>query len=202
MQTSTKLALYSQYDTYEQWQAAYFSRDTHPSRTELERIHSDIKNELSRQAKLGYTVSRADAYAWRRNAALHEAGPDYLQLIRPHAFESEPYKSLCSSAVPPAPAVYDYRQVLESDRWPLTKRWIATELARNRDSDQFKCLAHILSRAKCVASCRGRWLTGYTAVEIDKLEQAKLKHRDQIRRARAKRLRDGLPIAVQARVVL
>ena len=118
----------------------------------LARIESDIKNERDRKREDGYVVTPTDAYHWRRNLLLAEAGADYLVYINAPVYESEPYKSIvCRAAVVAIPAVVDslsVEQIAAHEQFPRLRTWLAKQLA-TKQIDQVMC-------AKCKAADRGK----------------------------------------------
>ena len=142
----------------------------------------------------GFTVSKPDAYQWCRNHTLAEAGPKWLKCIQPFTYESEPYRTLTSPLPVPArsapePTLLDHTAArLQSTRWPLTSRWLADQLDNRQVAPHaLKCAEHVVSaHGTCnTVQCNGRWVKGYTAEQLDRLEHARKHNADRARSARA-----------------
>ena len=156
MESASKRQLYAEMTDYEKYQAFYANRKSNEAtEKDVERINSDIRNEVERRKKQGYLVTPCDAYHWKRTTTLIEAGPHYLSHVKAYEYHSEPYKTLVQSktrttvpAVEATPASLTIEQILNSSTYPTVRDWLSRQLA-TKPPGQVMC-------ASCKAKDAGR----------------------------------------------
>ena len=108
-QLRLKCDVYARYPHYSLFEAAYNAQHDD---TLLQRINSDIRNEIATQLKDGYAVTRQDAYHWKRNMLLVEAGPQFLHHVSAPIYECLPYNKICPAIAPPPKEAYAWKRNL------------------------------------------------------------------------------------------
>ena len=202
MESASKRQLYAEITDYEKYQAFYANRKSNEAtEKDVERINSDIRNEVERRKKQGYLVTPCDAYHWKRTTTLIEAGPHYLSHVKAYEYRSEPYKTYTMQRIPcttAAEAITEpaltIDQIMQSSTYIAVKQWLVRQLvsklpnqvmcASCKASDTGRC--HRLPRNEC--NCRGaqcRCLSWEAPVSISLLERCEhslTRHRHKRRR--------------------
>ena len=203
MDTATKCQLYATLSDYDKYQAAYSNRKYTAQEKHLDRINSDIGNEVERRKKQGYIVTPRDAYHWKRNMILIESGPHHLGHVLPYSYDSQPYKTqlLQSPAQPTAsvvaisPPSLSFDQIIQQDsRYPAVKDWLARQLAL-KTPGQVMCASckacdtggcHCSLKNEC--NCKGQqcrclsWEIPVSISLIERVEQSIRRHKHKRRR--------------------
>lgn len=205
---------YAKYPTHDMFIAAKGAavKGT-PAALLLDRIASDVRNEMAAQRKDGYEVNAKEAYAWKRNLLLAEAGAAYLIHINALVvYTCEPYKSLAPppqevtrsgprspavAVVAPEPETMTFEQI--GARFPRTRLWLDKKLLVDSRLDQIMCARCKADDQKCSkqGSHRGCWTQPVSIKLLERVEHSLTRHtpkRERKRRRTEEEMRERVPI--------
>lgn len=220
----SKITLYCEYTTYAAFEAEWTQHRAKRKALKhdplwqaadqfLGQIDSDIRNELNRQKN--YKVTREDAYQWKRNLNLAEAGPQFLKFLTHPQYKTGPYNSIIqpsptvqitADSIIASPEALTITQIRErSDQFPAINAWIIKQLrtqtlatimcAACKASDRGGCHLIPKNRPAChcnPCSCKG-WLQPISIALLSRVESA-LTRKQQARKRKISLIsRSALP---------